>query len=132
MWYINIITVTWQHCWDEPLTCLFCVSAELLTFLTRPPQSPRHPPLTAIHPGQQPPTPDVVPPPSPHHSPYSPQRSSPGGEGGHGSDGGGALLQLLAGGASPLPSPRCSSPCQRFNSDPDSAPSPPCSQQYIL
>uniref|UniRef100_A0AAX7UZP0 FAM13A-like domain-containing protein n=1 Tax=Astatotilapia calliptera TaxID=8154 RepID=A0AAX7UZP0_ASTCA len=105
---------------------------ELLTFLTRPPQSPRHPPLTAIHPGQQPPTPDVVTPPSPHHSPYSPQRSSPGGEGGHGSDGGGALLQLLAGGASPLPSPRCSSPCQRFNSDPDSAPSPPCSQQYIL
>uniref|UniRef100_A0A3P9C620 Protein FAM13C n=1 Tax=Maylandia zebra TaxID=106582 RepID=A0A3P9C620_9CICH len=97
-----------------------------------PPQSPRHPPLTAIHPGQQPPTPDVVTPPSPHHSPYSPQRSSPGGEGGHGSDGGGALLQLLAGGASPLPSPRCSSPCQRFNSDPDSAPSPPCSQQYIL
>uniref|UniRef100_A0A3Q4G1D0 Protein FAM13C-like n=1 Tax=Neolamprologus brichardi TaxID=32507 RepID=A0A3Q4G1D0_NEOBR len=94
--------------------------------------SPRHPPLTAIHPGQQPPTPDVVPPPSPHHSPYSPQRSSPGGEGGHGPDGGGALLQLLAGGASPLPSPRCSSPCQRFNSDPDSAPSPPCSQQYIL
>uniref|UniRef100_A0AAX7V8A0 FAM13A-like domain-containing protein n=1 Tax=Astatotilapia calliptera TaxID=8154 RepID=A0AAX7V8A0_ASTCA len=105
---------------------------QLLTFLTRPPQSPRHPPLTAIHPGQQPPTPDVVTPPSPHHSPYSPQRSSPGGEGGHGSDGGGALLQLLAGGASPLPSPRCSSPCQRFNSDPDSAPSPPCSQQYIL
>ncbi|XP_005743494.1 protein FAM13C-like isoform X2 [Pundamilia nyererei] len=105
---------------------------ELLTFLTRPPQSPRHPPLTAIHPGQQPPTSDVVTPPSPHHSPYSPQRSSPGGEGGHGSDGGGALLQLLAGGASPLPSPRCSSPCQRFNSDPDSAPSPPCSQQYIL
>uniref|UniRef100_A0AAX7SVN1 FAM13A-like domain-containing protein n=1 Tax=Astatotilapia calliptera TaxID=8154 RepID=A0AAX7SVN1_ASTCA len=64
-----------------------------------------------------------------------PRRSDaadPGGEGGHGSDGGGALLQLLAGGASPLPSPRCSSPCQRFNSDPDSAPSPPCSQQYIL
>ncbi|XP_031600450.2 protein FAM13C-like [Oreochromis aureus] len=105
---------------------------ELLTFLARPPQSPRHPPLTAIHPGQQPLTPDVVPPASPQHSPYSPQRSSPGGEGGHGSDGGGALLQLLAGGASPLPSPRCSSPCQRFNSDPDSAPSPPCSQQYIL
>lgn len=111
---------------------VFCVSAELLTFLARPPQSPRHPPQTAIHPGQQPLTPDVVPPASPQHSPYSPQRSSPGDEGGHGSDGGGALLQLLAGGASPLPSPRCSSPCQRFNSDPDSAPSPPCSQQYIL
>lgn len=107
---------------------------ELLTVLTRPSQSPRHPPLTAIHPGQQPLTPDGAPPLSPHHSPYSPQRSSPGGEGGggHGSEGGGALLQLLAGGPSPLPSPRCSSPCQRFNSDPDTAPSPPCSQQYIL
>ncbi|XP_051275951.1 protein FAM13C-like isoform X2 [Dicentrarchus labrax] len=107
---------------------------ELLTVLTRPPQSPRHHPLTAIHPGQQPLTPDGALPPSPHHSPYSPQRSSPGGEaGGGGGDGaGGALLQLLAGGPSPLPSPRCSSISHRFNSDPDTAPSPPCSQQYIL
>uniref|UniRef100_A0A8C6NP70 FAM13A-like domain-containing protein n=1 Tax=Nothobranchius furzeri TaxID=105023 RepID=A0A8C6NP70_NOTFU len=46
--------------------------------------------------------------------------------------GGGAFHQLLAGLPSPLPSPRCSSPSLRFNSDPDSAPSPPCSQQYIL
>uniref|UniRef100_A0A8P4JYY5 FAM13A-like domain-containing protein n=1 Tax=Dicentrarchus labrax TaxID=13489 RepID=A0A8P4JYY5_DICLA len=93
-----------------------------------------HHPLTAIHPGQQPLTPDGALPPSPHHSPYSPQRSSPGGEaGGGGGDGaGGALLQLLAGGPSPLPSPRCSSISHRFNSDPDTAPSPPCSQQYIL
>nr|XP_046233644.1 protein FAM13C-like [Scatophagus argus] len=97
---------------------------ELLTVLTRPPQSPRHQPLTTI-------PSDGAPPPSPHPSP-SLQRSSPGGEGGEG--GGGALLQLLAGGPSPLPSPRCSSLSHslRFNSDPDAAPSPPCSQQYIL
>ncbi|XP_049420201.1 protein FAM13C-like [Epinephelus fuscoguttatus] len=108
---------------------------ELLTVVTRPPQSPRHQPFTTIHPGQQPLTPDGVLPPSPHHSPYSPQRSSPGGEGGGGGGEGGcgALLQLLAGGPSPLPSPRCSSLSHslRFNSDPDTAPSPPCSQQYI-
>ncbi|XP_059181317.1 protein FAM13C [Centropristis striata] len=106
---------------------------ELVTVLTRAPQSPRHHPLTAIHPGQQPLTPDGALPSSPHHSPYSPQRSSPGGEGG-GEGGGGALLQLLAGGPSPLPSPRCSSLSHslRFNSDPETAPSPPCSQQYIL
>lgn len=111
------------------------VSAELLTVLTRPPLSPRHQPLTTIHPGQQPLTPDGAMPPSPHHSPYSPQRSSPGSEGGGGGEGGaGALLQLLAGGPSPLPSPRCSSLSHslRFNSDPDTAPSPPCSQQYML
>ncbi|KAG8009248.1 Protein FAM13C [Nibea albiflora] len=109
---------------------------ELLTVLNRPPQSPRHQPLTTIHPGQQPLTPDGALPLSPHHSSYSPQRSSPGGEGGGagGGGGGGALLQLLAGGPSPLPSPRCSSLSHslRFNSDPDTAPSPPCSQQYIL
>uniref|UniRef100_A0A671X1H8 Family with sequence similarity 13 member C n=1 Tax=Sparus aurata TaxID=8175 RepID=A0A671X1H8_SPAAU len=111
---------------------------ELLTVLTRPPQSPRYQPLTTIHLGQQPLTPDAALPPSPHHSPYSPQRSSPGGEGGGGGEGegggGGALLQLLAGGPSPLPSPRCSSLSHslRFNSDPETAPSPPCSQQYIL
>ncbi|XP_071370737.1 protein FAM13C-like, partial [Centroberyx affinis] len=123
---------------------------ELLTVLTRPPQSPKnqspkHQPLTPIQPGQQ--QPDGGTPPSPHHSPYSPQRSSPGeggggGGGGEGGDrdrgggggGGGALLQLLAGGHSPLPSPRCSSLSHslRFNSDPDTAPSPPCSQQYML
>uniref|UniRef100_A0A3Q1H1M6 Protein FAM13C-like n=1 Tax=Acanthochromis polyacanthus TaxID=80966 RepID=A0A3Q1H1M6_9TELE len=106
---------------------------ELLAVLTRPPQSPRHQPLTSIQPGQQPLTPDSVLPPSPHHSPSYPQRGSPGGDGGgEGPDGGGALLQLLAGGPSPLPSPRCSSHSLRFNSDPDSAPSPPCSQQYML
>ncbi|XP_030019248.1 protein FAM13C-like [Sphaeramia orbicularis] len=109
---------------------------ELLTVLCRPPQSPRHQPLTSI---QQPLTPDGAPAASPHHSPYSTQRSSPGGEGGGGGGGGeggggGALLQLLAGGPSPLPSPRCSSLSHslRFNSDPDTAPSPPCSQQYML
>ncbi|XP_054860676.1 protein FAM13C-like isoform X2 [Amphiprion ocellaris] len=113
---------------------------ELLAVLTRPPQSPRHQPLTSIQPGQQPLIPDSVLPPSPHHSPSYPQRGSPGGDGGGegpdggggGSGGGGALLQLLAGGPSPLPSPRCSSHSLRFNSDPDSAPSPPCSQQYML
>ncbi|XP_058476691.1 protein FAM13C-like isoform X1 [Solea solea] len=102
---------------------------ELRTILTRPPQSSRH---------QQPLTSDAALLPSPHQLPYSPQRSSPGGEGGGVSGGegagAGALLQLLAGGASPLPSPRCSSLSHslRFNSDPDTAPSPPCSQQYIL
>ncbi|CAJ1081333.1 protein FAM13C-like [Xyrichtys novacula] len=109
---------------------------ELLTVITRPPQSPRHQPLTTIHPGQNPLTPDGALPPSPHQSPHSPQRSSPGveGGGGGGGEGGGALLQLLAGGPSPLPSPRCSSLTHslRFNSDPDTAPSPPCSQQYML
>ncbi|XP_035468120.1 protein FAM13C-like [Scophthalmus maximus] len=98
---------------------------ELLTLRTKPPQSSRH------QSSQQPLTPDGALPPSPHHSPYSPQRSSPGG-GGVGGEGGGALLQLLAGGPAPLPSPRCSSLSLRFNSDPDTAPSPPCSQQYIL
>ncbi|KAM9425784.1 protein FAM13C-like [Pholidichthys leucotaenia] len=108
---------------------------ERLTVLSRPPLSPRHQPLVSIHPGQQPLTPDRVLPPNPHQ--YSPQRTSPGSDGGgpgsdSGGGGGGALLQLLGGGASPLPSPRCASPCQRFNSDPDTAPSPPCSQEYIL
>uniref|UniRef100_A0A3Q3LMN6 Protein FAM13C-like n=1 Tax=Mastacembelus armatus TaxID=205130 RepID=A0A3Q3LMN6_9TELE len=109
---------------------------EQLHVLSRPPPSPRHQPLTSIHPGQQPLTPDGAPPPSPPHSPYSPQKGSPTGEwgGGESGGGGGALLQLLAGGPSPLPSPRCSSLSHslRFNSDPDTAPSPPCSQQYIL
>ncbi|XP_029311351.1 protein FAM13C [Cottoperca gobio] len=101
---------------------------ELLPVLPRPPQSPRHQPFSSIHPGQQPLPPDAAPPPSPHHGP-SPPRSSPGGDGG----GGGDLLQLLAGGPSPLPSPRCSSLTHslRFNSDPETAPSPPCSQQYM-
>lgn len=89
------------------------VCAELLTVLSR------HQPLVPVPPG------DVV----PSSSPPLPG-SSPTGEAGEG--GGGALFQLLGGGGSPLPSPRCSSLSQRFNSDPDSAPSPPCSQQYML
>ncbi|KAM3592625.1 uncharacterized protein V6R79_022430 [Siganus canaliculatus] len=109
---------------------------ELLTVLTRPPQSPRHQLWTTMCPGPQPGAVDGPLPPGPHQSPYSPQRSSPGAETGAaaGPDPGGALLQLLAGGPSPLPSPRCSnlSHSQRFNSDPDTAPSPPCSQQYML
>ncbi|XP_069581265.1 protein FAM13A-like isoform X2 [Brachyistius frenatus] len=105
---------------------------EMLSLLPRPPQSPRHHPLTTIHPGQQAPTPDGAPPLSPNHSSYSPQRSpGEGGWGGPEGGGGGALLKLLAGGPSPLPSPRCSTHSLRFNSDPDSAPSPPCSQQFI-
>ncbi|XP_038133879.1 protein FAM13A-like isoform X1 [Cyprinodon tularosa] len=106
--------------------------AELLTVLTRPSQPPRHQPPAFIHPSQQPLVSEGVLSHSPHQSP---QRSSPGIEvgGGEGSQGGGgALLQLLAGLPSPLPSPRCCSPSLRFNSDPDTAPSPPCSQQYIL
>ncbi|KAK2884363.1 hypothetical protein Q8A73_020837 [Channa argus] len=106
---------------------------ELLMVLPKSPQSPRHQPLASIRPSQHPLTPDGGLPSSPHHSPYSQQRSSPGGEGGGvGEGGGGALLQLLSGGPSPLPSPRCLSHSLRFNSDPDTAPSPPCSQQYIL
>ncbi|XP_035002290.2 protein FAM13A isoform X2 [Hippoglossus stenolepis] len=101
---------------------------EPLTVLGRTPQSPR------LHPSQQPLPPDGALPPGPHHSPYSPQRSSPRceGVGGGGGGEGGALLQLLAGGPSPLPSPRCLSHSLRFNSDPDTPPSPPCSQQYRL
>ncbi|XP_029953983.1 protein FAM13C-like [Salarias fasciatus] len=108
---------------------------DVLAVLSRAPLSPRHQPFASIQPCQQPLTPDGALPSSPHHSPYTTPRRSPGSEGGGaGSEGGGggALLQLLAGGASPLPSPRCSSPSLRFNSDPDSAPSPPSSQQYIL
>ncbi|KAK2820179.1 hypothetical protein Q5P01_023138 [Channa striata] len=107
---------------------------ELLMVLPKTPQSPRHQPLASIRPSQQPLTPDGGLPSSPHHAAYSPQRSSPGGEagGGGGEGGGGALLQLLSGGPSPLPSPRCLSHSLRFNSDPDAAPSPPCSQQFIL
>uniref|UniRef100_A0A3P8USA7 Protein FAM13A-like n=1 Tax=Cynoglossus semilaevis TaxID=244447 RepID=A0A3P8USA7_CYNSE len=110
------------------------VDGKLWTVLTRTPQSTRHQHINTIHQGQQPLTPDAAPPLSPHHSPYSPQGSSPGGEGGGEGAGAGALLQLLTGGASPLPSPRCSSLSHslRFNSDPETAPSPPCSQQYIL
>ncbi|XP_053269670.1 protein FAM13A [Pleuronectes platessa] len=81
----------------------------------------------------QPLTPDGALPPGPPRSPYSPQRSSPRceGVGGGGGGEGGALLQLLAGGPSPLPSPRCLSSL-RFNCDTDTPPSPPCSQQYRL
>ncbi|MBN3302782.1 FA13C protein, partial [Amia calva] len=44
------------------------------------------------------------------------------------------LLHYITDGDSPLPSPRCPSfsQSQRFNSDPESAPSPPCSQQFIM
>jgi len=108
------------------------VCIELLTVLTRPPQSPRHQPLTSIHLGQRPPTPDGVLPPSPHPSPQRSPGGEEGGRDGPEGGGGGAFLQLLAELPSPLPSPRCSSPSLRFSSDPDAAPSPPCSQQYIL
>ncbi|XP_028989577.1 protein FAM13C-like isoform X2 [Betta splendens] len=99
--------------------------AELPTVHPRAPQAPRQPPMTPVllHcPDPHPPTPNPT---------CSPQAYSPGSEGG-GGEGGGALLQLLSGGPSPLPSPRCLSHSLRFNSDPDSAPSPPCSQQYML
>ncbi|KAG7462923.1 hypothetical protein MATL_G00189870 [Megalops atlanticus] len=44
------------------------------------------------------------------------------------------FLCHIADGDSPLPSPRCSSlsRSQRFNSDPEAAPSPPSSQQFIM
>lgn len=93
---------------------------ELLTVVPRPASSPRHQPLSSLQ------TSEGALSPSPHHSPRS-QRSSP-------QEGGSALLQQLAGGPGPMPSPRCSSLSHslRFNSDPDTAPSPPCSQQYML
>ncbi|KAM9837871.1 protein FAM13C-like [Aulostomus maculatus] len=99
-----------------PVRLLSPVCLSVSELLTRPP------PLASIHPTQQSLSPDGAPRSSPHHSPYSP----PGG------GDGGALLQQLAGGPSPLPSPRCSSLSLRFNTDPEAAPSPPCSQQYIL
>ncbi|XP_036396997.1 protein FAM13C [Megalops cyprinoides] len=44
------------------------------------------------------------------------------------------LLHHITDGDSPLPSPRCPSfsQSQRFNSDTEAAPSPPCSQQFIM
>ncbi|KAG5262453.1 hypothetical protein AALO_G00275300 [Alosa alosa] len=44
------------------------------------------------------------------------------------------LLHHITDGNSPLPSPRCPSlsQSQRFNSDPEMAPSPPCSQHLIM
>ncbi|XP_033969748.1 protein FAM13A-like [Trematomus bernacchii] len=67
------------------------------------------------------------PPPTDENSPPEPLAPpSPTGEGE-----GGALLQLLSGGPGPLPSPRCLTHSLRFNSDPEAAPSPPCSQQYM-
>ncbi|MBN3321482.1 FA13C protein, partial [Atractosteus spatula] len=44
------------------------------------------------------------------------------------------LLHHITDGDSPLPSPRCPSfsQSQRFNSDPESAPSPPSAQQFIM
>uniref|UniRef100_W5MHV9 Family with sequence similarity 13 member C n=1 Tax=Lepisosteus oculatus TaxID=7918 RepID=W5MHV9_LEPOC len=44
------------------------------------------------------------------------------------------LLHYITDGDSPLPSPRCPSfsQSQRFNSDPESAPSPPSAQQFII
>ncbi|XP_072523112.1 protein FAM13C isoform X2 [Salminus brasiliensis] len=44
------------------------------------------------------------------------------------------LIYSITDGNSPLPSPRCASLSlsQRFNTDPESAPSPPCFQQLIM
>ncbi|XP_043945933.1 protein FAM13A-like isoform X2 [Protopterus annectens] len=44
------------------------------------------------------------------------------------------LLHHITDGDKPLPSPRCSSfsQSQRFNSDPESAPSPPSTQQFVM
>ncbi|XP_067285411.1 protein FAM13C isoform X2 [Pseudorasbora parva] len=44
------------------------------------------------------------------------------------------LIQHITDDNSPLPSPRCSSlsQSQRFNTDPESAPSPPCAQHLIM
>ncbi|XP_057215375.1 protein FAM13C [Triplophysa rosa] len=44
------------------------------------------------------------------------------------------LIQHITDDNSPLPSPRCSSfsHSQRFNTDPESAPSPPCTQHLIM
>ncbi|KAM8837119.1 protein FAM13C-like [Spinachia spinachia] len=103
--------------WKTPALCPGVIPdenilPERLEVLTRPP------PLMSSPPGEQPRIPDGALPPS------------PGGQV-QGEQGSGALLQLLSGGPSPLPSPRCLTPSQRFNSDPETAPSPPCSQQYM-
>uniref|UniRef100_A0AAY4AAE9 FAM13A-like domain-containing protein n=1 Tax=Denticeps clupeoides TaxID=299321 RepID=A0AAY4AAE9_9TELE len=44
------------------------------------------------------------------------------------------ILHHITDGNSPLPSPRCPSlsQSQRFNTDPEAAPSPPCSQHFIM
>ncbi|XP_062859539.1 protein FAM13C [Trichomycterus rosablanca] len=44
------------------------------------------------------------------------------------------LISSITDGNSPLPSPRCASLSlsQRFNMDPESAPSPPCTQHFIM
>ncbi|KAI4785168.1 hypothetical protein KUCAC02_037923, partial [Chaenocephalus aceratus] len=44
---------------------------------------------------------------------------------------GGGAPPAVIGGPGPLPSPRCLTHSLRFNSDPEAAPSPPCSQQYM-
>ncbi|XP_023686559.2 protein FAM13C [Paramormyrops kingsleyae] len=58
------------------------------------------------------------------------------GEGGESqpSPGTSRLLHHIMDDGSPLPSPRCPSFSQslRFNTDPEAAPSPPCSQQFIM
>ncbi|KAL4640106.1 protein FAM13C [Arapaima gigas] len=53
---------------------------------------------------------------------------------GHSSPGPSRLLHYITDGGSPLPSPRCPSfsQSQRFSTDPEVAPSPPCSQQFIM
>ncbi|XP_064176083.1 protein FAM13C [Anguilla rostrata] len=57
-----------------------------------------------------------------------------GGTDGPQSPGPSRLLHHITDGDSPLPSPRCASfsQSQRFNSDTEAAPSPPCSQQFIM
>ncbi|XP_034050289.1 protein FAM13C isoform X2 [Thalassophryne amazonica] len=104
-------------------------ASELLALNTSP-QSSWNPSLTTTHTQ----TTSGVLISNPQNPVHSPQRTSSGVtcEGGQDDRGGGALLQLLTGGGSPLPSPRCCSHSQRFNSDPDIAPSPPCSQPFIL
>uniref|UniRef100_A0A8C1Y8G1 Family with sequence similarity 13 member C n=1 Tax=Cyprinus carpio TaxID=7962 RepID=A0A8C1Y8G1_CYPCA len=59
------------------------------------------------------------------HNTYSDLQQSPGPS---------RLIQYITDDNSPLPSPRCSSlsQSQRFNTDPESAPSPPCAQHLIM
>uniref|UniRef100_A0AAV2LD00 FAM13A-like domain-containing protein n=1 Tax=Knipowitschia caucasica TaxID=637954 RepID=A0AAV2LD00_KNICA len=89
---------------------------ELLSVGPRPSSSPRHQPLSCIQ----------------TEAALSPSQASPLSQRGSPQEGGGALLQQLAGGPGPVPSPRCFSLSHRFSTDPDTAPSPPCSQQYML
>ncbi|XP_067092783.1 protein FAM13A-like [Osmerus mordax] len=97
-------------------------------------KDPPSPPASYLH--TPPPQDRIITPPHTEPAPVQ-QLSTSTSEGGEGPDPqtqfspcSSPLLLHIAAGDCPLPSPRCSSLSlsQRFNTDPDSAPSPPCAQ----